>query len=86
MVNDMVEIIIAIITGVLTLSGTIITVIAGNNKTRQNLEINQAVINTKIDNLSAEVQKHNTFAVEIPVMKEQMKNIYTRIEVLEHGK
>ena len=77
------EIIIALISGVLTLAGTILTVWAGNRKTNENLRINQAVTDTKLDNLTREVQKHNNFGERIPVIEEQIKVINHRIEDLE---
>ena len=45
-------IVIAIITGVLTLIGTIITVIIGNNKSLAAMDKNQAVTDTKLDALT----------------------------------
>lgn len=77
-------VIVAIITGVLTLAGTIITVLAGNRKTNENLRINQAVTDTKLDTLTREVQKHNNFGERIPVIEEQIKVINHRIDDLEH--
>lgn len=77
---------VAIISGVLTLAGTILTVWAGNRKTNENLRINQAVTDTKLDNLTREVQKHNNFGERIPVIEEQIKVINHRIEDLENNK
>ena len=82
----MTEIVIAIITGVLTLAGTIITVIAGNRKTNENLRVSQAVTETKLDALTEEVKKHNNFAQRMPVVEEQIKSINNRISVLEARK
>ena len=79
----MVEVLVAIITGVLTLSGTVVTVIAGNRKTSQNIEINQAVTNEKITELTREVREHNNFARRLPVVEEQIKNLSNRVQVLE---
>lgn len=81
--NNMVEVLVAIITGVLTLSGTVVTVIAGNRKTSQNIEINQAVTNEKITELTREVREHNNFARRLPVVEEQIKNLSNRVQVLE---
>lgn len=75
---------VAIISGVLTLAGTVLTVWAGNRKTNENLKINQAVTDTKLDNLTREVQKHNNFGERIPVIEEQIKVINHRIDDLEH--
>lgn len=77
------SIIVAIVTGFLTLAGTIITVIAGNRKTENNLKTAQAVTDTKIDHLTAAVEKHNNFASRLPVIEEQIKVINHRIADLE---
>lgn len=81
-------IIVAIITGVLTLIGTIITVIIGNNKSLAAMDKNQAVTDTKLDALTEEVKRHNNFAQRIPVIENQIQNLDTRVSRLEveHGK
>jgi hypothetical protein len=81
-------IVIAIITGVLTLIGTIITVIVGNNKSLAAMDKNQAVTDTKLDALTEEVKRHNNFAQRIPVIENQIQNLDSRVSKLEveHGK
>lgn len=79
----MTEIIVALITGGLALVGVIITNSRSNSKIEQRLEINQAVTDTKLENLTAEVKKHNDFASRLPVVEEQIKVINHRIEDLE---
>ena len=66
------EIIVALITGGITLVG----VLLANQKT-------QAVMETRIDELTREVREHNNFAKRIPVVEEQIKVINHRIEDLE---
>ena len=66
------EIIVAIITGGITLVG----VLLANQKT-------QAVMETRIDELTREVREHNNFARRVPVLEEQMKVANHRIEDLE---
>ena len=66
------EIIVAIITGGITLVG----VLLANQKT-------QAVMETRIDELTREVREHNNFARRMPVLEEQIKVINHRIEDLE---
>lgn len=78
-------VIVAIISGVLTLIGTIIAVLAGNSKTNENIRINQAVTDTKLDALTNEVKQHNNFAQRMPVVEEQIKVINHRIDDLEHA-
>lgn len=66
-------IICALITGGLTLMGVLIS----NGK-------QQAITDTKLDELTREVREHNSFAQRVPVIEEQIKVINHRIEDLEH--
>ena len=76
-------VIVALITGGVSLLGTIITVILTNNKTVQEMRISQAVTDTKIDELTREVRSHNNFAKRMPVVEEQVKNLDSRLKSLE---
>lgn len=76
-------IVTALITGGLTLIGTIITVLAANHKTEQSMKIAQAVTDTKLEELTREVREHNNFARRMPVVEEQIKVINHRIDDLE---
>lgn len=78
-------IIIAIISGILTLAGTIITVVAGMSKTSKNIEIVQAVTNEKLNSLTEEVKKHNGFGQRIPILEERITNLNQRVDQLEKG-
>jgi hypothetical protein len=80
---EMESIIVAIITGGLTLLGTIISNISSNKKIETNLKIQQAVTDTKIEALTSEVREHNNFAKRMPVVEEQIKVINHRINDLE---
>lgn len=66
-------IIAAVISGVVTLAGVLIA----NSKS-------QAVTDVKIEELTREVRKHNSFAEKIPVIEEQIKVANHRIDDLEH--
>ena len=66
------EIIVALITGGVTLAGVLLS----NQKA-------QAVTETKIEELPREVREHNNFARRVPVVEEQIKVINHRIEDLE---
>ena len=79
----MTEIIVAVISGIITLIGTVATVIIGMSKANKNIEIVQAVMSTKLDSLTAEVREHNNFARRMPVVEEQIKVINHRIDDLE---
>ena len=74
---------VALITGGLSLIGVIIASIAGNRRTEQKIQVAQAITDTKIDELTREVRKHNGFAEKIPVIQEQIKVINHRIADLE---
>ena len=74
----------AIVTGGLALVGVIITNMTGTKKIEQQLAVSQAVTDTKLDNLTEEVKKHNNFAARMPVVEEQIKVINHRIADLEH--
>ena len=65
-------IIVAIITGGLTLMGVLIA----NSK-------QQAVMETKLEELTREVREHNNYARRMPVVEEQIKVINHRIADLE---
>ncbi len=71
------------ITGVLSLLGVLFTNIASNRKIEHRLETQQAVTDTKIEELTREVRMHNNFAQRVPVLEEQMKVANHRIEDLE---
>lgn len=79
----MTEIVVAVIAGGLALIGTIITTIASSKRIDQNIQTSQAVMDTKISELTREVREHNNFAQRIPVMEEQIKVINHRIADLE---
>lgn len=77
------SIIVAIITGGLSLIGVIVS----NNRTAQSMDAKldkqQAVTETKLEDLTREVRAHNNFAQRIPVLEEQIKVANHRIEDLE---
>ena len=76
-------IIVAIITGGLSLIGVIVS----NNRTAQSMDAKldkqQAVTETKLEELTREVRMHNNFAQRIPVLEEQMRVANHRIADLE---
>ena len=80
-------IIIALITGGLALLGTIIsskaTISKVNQTLMQNLSTSNAVMETRMDELTREVRSHNNFAQRIPVVEEQIRVINHRIGDLE---
>ena len=90
-----------IIVAAISLLGTIITVWAANKRTLAELdkkselsdakidaklERHQAVTDTKLDELTREVRKHNEFAERIPILEEKAKAADRRLTDLEHLK
>ena len=69
------EIIVALITGGVTLVGVLIS----NQKS-------QAVTDTKLEELTREVREHNNFARRVPVLEEPMTVANPRIQDLVDAK
>ena len=80
------SIVVALITGGLSLIGVIITSRSNGKKLQQQLEIAQAVTDTEIVELTREVRDHNNFAKRVPVLEEKMKVANHRIDDLERRK
>ena len=76
-------IIVAIITGGLSLIGTILTILQTSKKTEESFRIHQAVIDEKIENLTREVRKHNNFAERLPVLEQKVTDINDRLKKVE---
>lgn len=62
----------SVIVGILTLLG----VLSSNSKA-------QAVTETKLEELTREVRKHNNFAERIPVIEERLKMVDKRLNEIE---
>ena len=73
------SIITAIITGGLALLGVIITNSTANHKIERQLMLNQAVTTEKIERLTEEVKKHNTFGDRITKLEAKVENLEGRI-------
>lgn len=77
----------AVITGVLSFAGVLVTNISSNKKVVNDIKIetskNQAITDTKIEELTREVREHNNFARRMPVVEEKIDNLDKRITKLE---
>ena len=76
-------ILVAVISGGLSLLGVVITGWLTARKHETALKVSQAVTDTKIEELTREVRSHNGFAQRLPVVEEQIKVINHRIGDLE---
>ena len=65
-------IVVALISGAVTLLGVLIA----NSRS-------QAVTETKLEELTREVREHNNFARRMPVVEEQIKDLDRRLSALE---
>ena len=74
-------IVIALITLVGTLIGVYASARATQNKVAQQLEMSQAITNTKLEYLTEEVRKHNAFAERIPSVEGRLDVIDEKIRV-----
>ena len=88
-------VLVAIISGAVSLVGVIITDVVTASKSRQKIltefhkakaetEKAQAITDTKLQTLTDEVRVHNNFAQRIPVLEEKIKVINHRVDDLEH--
>lgn len=90
-------IIATIVTAVLSLAGTVITVLVANKQTlaaldkkselsdaklEAKLDKYQAVVDTKIDELTRETRAHNNFAQRMPVLEEKVSQLEKEVR---HG-
>lgn len=95
------SILVALIAGGLSLIGTIITVRQNNQKIIQDMKDefkkemqdmktefvrSKAVTDTKLEDLTQEVRRHNGFAERVPVLEQQVKGINEKIQILHTDK
>ena len=78
-----VSIIISIISGLVAIVTVIINTRAANREMTHRLETVQAVTDTKLDNLIAEVREHNNFARQMPVLEERVKTLEREMHELK---
>lgn len=73
-------IIVALITGAISLVGTILTILQTSKKTEASFQIAQAVMNEKIENLTKSVDKHNNFAERLPALEQKVEDLEKRLD------
>ena len=75
----------ALITGLLSLAGVMLSNLLSDRRRENALRTDQAVTDTRLEELTREVRQHNNFAQRMPVVEEQIKAIHHRLEDLETG-
>lgn len=76
-------IIVALITGGMSLLGVVATCLATAKNSEKKQEIAQAVMKTELAELTREVRAHNNFAQRMPVVEHEIKKINTEIRELK---
>ena len=76
-------IVIALITGVFSFGASLLANSSSNKKLVSDLKLevtrNQAITDTKLEELTREVREHNNFAQRMPVVEENIENIKEKI-------
>lgn len=72
-------IVTAIITGILSLTGVIVTNMMSNSKMQNQMEVSIKLTDSKLTALKESVDKHNNFAMKIPVIENDIKNLKDEI-------
>jgi hypothetical protein len=76
-------IVVALITGGLSLAGVVITCLATAKKSEKNAAVAQAVTDTKLEELTREVREHNNFAQRTPLLEQRVGSLENRVSTLE---
>lgn len=77
------SIIVALITSGLALVGIIITNATANKSIENKIITAQAVTDTKLENLTNEVRRHNEFAIRIPTLETEVKQLKDEVKALK---
>ena len=78
-----VEVIVSLVSGAVAVICCLISSFIASSKAISYIEKTQAVTDTKLEELTREVRRHNNFAERMPVVEEQVKAINHRLNNLE---
>ena len=76
-------VVVALITGGCSVIGVILTNMASNRKVEQQIEKAQAVTDVKIEQLTEEVRKHNSFGDRITSVEAKVQELTARLERMD---
>lgn len=80
-------VLVAIITGGISLLGSVLTIISTSRKQQAEIDRKIAVIETKLEVMKGDIQSHNNYAQmfseNIPAIKQHMQDIDRRLDVME---
>jgi uncharacterized protein YlxW (UPF0749 family) len=83
MTGVFIPVIVALITGGFSILAVVLTNNHANNKMHNEMTTNQAVTKEQIKELTREVRTHNDFAMRIPLLEQEVKNLKARVASLE---
>lgn len=83
MMEILVPVIVALITGGFSILAVVLTNNHANNKMQNEVTTAQAVTKEQIKELTREVRTHNDFATRIPLLEQEIKNLKKRVTALE---
>ena len=83
MMEILVPVIVALITGGFSILAVVLTNNHANNKMHTEMTTSQAVTKEQIKELTREVRTHNDFAIRIPVLEQEIENLKRRVATLE---
>lgn len=75
-----VSILVAVITGGLSLVGVILTVRQSAKKQDESIRISLALMKKDIENLAAEVRRHNGFAERLPKLEQKVEDLASQMQ------
>lgn len=78
-----IEVVVSLVSGCVAVICCLISSFIASSKAISYIEKTQAVTDTKLEELTREVRRHNNFAERMPVVEEQMKVINHRLSSLE---
>lgn len=73
----------ALISGGAAIISNIVTSNRASRDVDAKLDKNQAVTDTKLEELTREVREHNNFAKRMPVVEEEVKSLKKTVDVLQ---
>lgn len=80
-------IIVALITGGISLFGTVLTIVLTNRTQQQKIDNKITAIETKMENMQEDIHSHNRYAQmfseNIPAIKQHMSDIDRRLDNIE---
>jgi uncharacterized membrane-anchored protein YhcB (DUF1043 family) len=79
MSQEAVSILVAVITGGLSLVGVILTVRQSAKKQDANMQVSLALMKKDIENLTQEVRKHNGFAERLPKLEQKVEDLASQL-------